>query len=87
MRVSYSDEADVLYITFSDPTSKLLYIEKENGDILRVDSSTGMISGVTIQLFKYRIQSGEKIEVPEVGLIPFNAVMVSLMESRFVKTH
>jgi uncharacterized protein YuzE len=87
MRISYSEEVDVLYVTFSDHTGKIQYIEKVNGDILRVDSSTGMVVGVTIQLFKYRMQSGEKIEVPEIGLIPFNAVMSSLMEARLVKAH
>jgi len=68
MRVTYSKDADVLYISFVPPTDRVASSENANGDILRIDTSTGMIIGVTVQLFLYRISIGEKIEVPEIGL-------------------
>ena len=63
MRVTYSKDADVLYISFVPPTDRVASSENANGDILRIDTSTGMIIGVTVQL-----SIGEKIEVPEIGL-------------------
>jgi uncharacterized protein YuzE len=88
MRISYSEDADVLYLTFSELRSgRATYIEKENGDILRVDPATGTVIGVTVQLFRYRLSRGEKIDIPEIGLIQFNQVMSSLLESRLIKAH
>jgi len=85
MRISYSKDADVLYLNFSEQRSGATYIEKENGDILRVDIATGKILGATIQLFMYRIRSGERIEIPEIGDITANKVLEELLESRLVK--
>jgi uncharacterized protein YuzE len=88
VRISYSEDADVLYLTFSEIRSgKAIYVEKENGDILRIDPATGMILGVTIQLFQYRLEHGEKIDVPEIGVIHFNQVITELLESRLAKAH
>lgn len=85
MRISYSKDADVLYLTFGEQGKYATYIEKENGDILRIDPRSGKVLGVTIQLFLYRLKSGEKIEIPEIGPVSFNHAMMSLVESRHVK--
>lgn len=85
MKISYSQDADVLYLNFSEQRSGATYIEKENGDILRVDVASGKILGVTIQLFMYRIRSGERIDIPEIGEVSFNEVLKELLESRLVK--
>ncbi len=85
MKISYSNDADVLYLTFSEQRSGATYIEKENGDILRVDVATGKLLGVTIQLFMYRVRNGERIDIPEVGNIPKNDVLCELLKSRLVK--
>jgi uncharacterized protein YuzE len=88
MRISYSEDADVLYLTFSDtPANKATYIEKENGDILRVNTETGEVVGLTVQLFLYRLNKGEKIDIPEIGVVPFNFKMKELLEARLVQTH
>ncbi len=83
MTVSY-DDADVLYIAFRKPSAEdeAVYVEKPSGDILRVDPDSGQILGVTIQLFQYRLKSGERIYIPEIGTIPFNAIMGALLEKR-----
>lgn len=67
MRITYSKEADMLYISFTPPAGRVASVENSNGDILRIDTSSGKIIGVTIQLFMYRVGTGEKIEVPEIG--------------------
>jgi uncharacterized protein YuzE len=67
MRITYSKEADVLYVSFISPTGRVASVENSNGDILRIDTSSGKIVGITIQLFMYRVGTGEKIEVPEIG--------------------
>lgn len=82
MRLSYDAGVDILYVSFGLPPSRVHYIEKETGDILRVDSETGRIVGVTIQFFLERISGGERIEIPEIGLVPFNAAMIALAERR-----
>jgi uncharacterized protein YuzE len=82
MKFSYDDDADVLYIKFADAPGRVTYIENENGDILRLNKATGEIVGVTIQLFMRRIKGGEAINIPEVGIIPFNSIVDSLLRSR-----
>jgi len=67
VRITYSKDADVLYLSFTPPTGRIASVENANGDILRIDTSSGTIIGVSIQLFMYRINAGEKIEVPEIG--------------------
>jgi uncharacterized protein YuzE len=82
MRITYSRDADVLYVSFSPPKGSVASVENSNGDILRIDKSSGEIIGVTIQLFMYRICKGEKIEVPEVDFSISNPTLSSFVESR-----
>ena len=74
MRVSYSEDSDVLYVTFQkafkgDGTT---YVENESGDIFRINPHTGEVWGITIPLFMYRMRKGESIEIPEIGLSPLS---------------
>jgi uncharacterized protein YuzE len=81
MTFSYDDDADVLYVTFEDYKGRATYIENTGGDILRVHPESGKILGVTIPFFLKRSAHGE-INVPEVGMVPFNTIMSSLIEER-----
>jgi uncharacterized protein YuzE len=87
MRITYSKDADVLYLSFTPATGKVATVENANGDLLRIDTTTGKIIGVTIQLFMYRIGTGEKIEIPEVGFTSDSPIGVAFVESIRVKTH
>jgi uncharacterized protein YuzE len=87
MRVTYSNDVDMLYISFTPPAGRVASVENGNGDLLRIDTSTGKIVGVTIQLFLYRTGNGEKIEVPEIGFSLGNLINVSEVEGIHVKTH
>ena len=87
MRVTYSNDADVLYISFIPPTGRVASSENANGDIIRIDTSTGMIVGVTIQLFLYRISTGEKIEIPEVGFSSSSLVAAIESDDMHVKAN
>jgi len=87
MRFTYSKDADILYISFTPSTGKVASVENANGDIMRIDTSTGKIVGVTIQLFMYRIGTGEKIEIPEVGFSSANLTGFSVEDLHHVKTH
>lgn len=87
MRVTYSKDVDMLYISFTTPTGRVSSVENENGDLLRIDISSGKIIGVNIQLFLYRISAGEKIEVPEVGFSLDHLINVSEVESVHVNTY
>jgi|GEM_PF-4462468 hypothetical protein len=72
MTLSYDKTADVLYVTFEQvPEKSYVYIENENGDILRLDKKSRKVVGVTLPFFTKRAKAG-KIIVPEVGLVPFN---------------
>ena len=66
MRITYNQEVDLLYISLVPPTGRVASVENENGDLLRIDTLTDKIIGVTIQLFMHRVKQGEKIEVPEI---------------------
>ncbi|MGP8174301.1 MAG: DUF2283 domain-containing protein [Terracidiphilus sp.] len=67
MRITYNQEVDVLYISLVPPTGRVASVENANGDLLRIDTLTDKIIGVTIQLFMHRVRLGEKIEVPEIN--------------------
>jgi len=62
-------------------------VENANGDILRIDTSSGTIIGVTIQLFMYRISTGEKIEVPEIGFSTSSPMGASIVENLQVRAN
>jgi len=81
MRITYSKDADMLSISFTAPSGKVATVENERGDFLRIDTSTGNIIGVQIQLFLYRIGQGEKIEIPEVGFSSESHIGVAFVES------
>jgi uncharacterized protein YuzE len=81
MTFSYDNDADVLYVTFEDYTGRATYLENSNGDILRVHPESGKIIGCTILFFMKRAENGN-ISIPEIGVIPFNAVMADLMRER-----
>jgi uncharacterized protein YuzE len=83
MRITYSAEVDMLYISLVPPTGKVATVENANGDLLRIDTLTDRIIGVNIQLFKYRTKKGERIEVPEIGY----SVSASLLKKLDAKAH
>jgi len=60
MRVTYSKDVDILYLSFTPPIGKVATVENKNGDLLRIDKETGKVVGVTIQLFLYRIDAGRR---------------------------
>ncbi len=79
MTLSYDREADVLYITFERlPNQSCVYVENENGDILRLNKHDGSIVGCTIPFFLKRSAKG-RLEIPEIGSVPFNELAKSLL--------
>jgi uncharacterized protein YuzE len=73
MTFSYDKGVDVMYVTFERlPNQEYIYVENENGDILRLDRTTKRVVGITIPFFSERLKDN-KLEVPEVGLVPFNS--------------
>jgi uncharacterized protein YuzE len=87
MRITYSKDVDMLYVSLTTPTGRVASVENENGDLLRIDTMSGKIIGVNIQLFLHRVGNGEKIEVPEIGFSLGNMINVSELENIHVKTH
>jgi uncharacterized protein YuzE len=87
MRITYSKEADVLFISFTPPMGRVASVENVNGDILRIDTLSGNIIGVTIQLFMYRIGAGEKIEIPEIGFSIPNPMATPTVENLHIKAN
>jgi hypothetical protein len=81
MRITYSKEMDMLSLSFTAPTGKVATVENANGDFLRIDTATGSIIGVQVQLFLYRVGHGEKIEIPEVGFSSDSHIGVAFVES------
>ena len=72
MTLSYDKDADVLYVTFERlPHQSYIYVENENGDVLRVDKKSKRVVGCTIPFFSKRTMK-QKVTVPEVGRVPFN---------------
>jgi uncharacterized protein YuzE len=79
LTLSYDNAADVLYVTFERlPVGSYLYVENENGDVLRVDKNTQHIVGCTIPFFAKRAALGPVI-IPEVGEVPFNDLAKNLV--------
>lgn len=81
MTFNYDDDADVLYVTFEEFEGKESYVENNNGDVLRLDPATGKIIGVTIPFFLRRSEMGT-IEIPEIGIVPFNTLARKLLDER-----
>jgi uncharacterized protein YuzE len=72
MTLSYDKDADVLYVTFEGlPHQSYIYVENENGDVLRVDKKSKRVVGCTIPFFSKRTMK-RKVTVPEVGRVPSN---------------
>jgi uncharacterized protein YuzE len=72
MTLSYDKEADVLYVTFEGlPNQSYVYVENENGDVLRLDKKSKRVVGCTIPFFSRRAMK-RRVTVPEVGRVPFN---------------
>ncbi len=72
MTISYDRLADTLYITFFQPLSRAEYLEVPGG-ILRIDGTTRQIAGITIPFFQEKAESGEQLQLPEIGNVPFNS--------------
>jgi uncharacterized protein YuzE len=81
MTFSYDDDADVLYVTFEPYEGRATYVENNNGDILRIHPENGKIVGCTILFFLKRAERGD-ISIPEIGMVPFNAMMNTLISER-----
>jgi hypothetical protein len=58
------------------------YAETERGDVLRFCADTNEIVGITILFFSERAGRGEKIEIPEVGVIAFSSAMKTLLSAK-----
>jgi uncharacterized protein YuzE len=81
MTFSYDKAADVLYVTFERlPSQSVIYVENENGDVLRLDRETRRVVGVTIPFFVKRAAQ-QKVNVPEVSWVPFNDLATELVSS------
>ena len=79
MTLSYDKEADVLYITFELlPQQSYVYVENESGDILRLNKRDGRVIGCTVPFFSKRAKDG-KLDIPEVGRVPFNDLARALL--------
>lgn len=79
MTFSYDKSADVLYITFEVvPPEKYVYTENEHGDLLKLDRVSHRVVGCTIPFFIARARKG-KIEIPEIGGVPFNRIAEELV--------
>jgi uncharacterized protein YuzE len=79
MTLSYDKAVDVLYITFEPaPPGSYLYVENDNGDVLRLDRNTRRVVGCTIMAFAQRCAKG-RLVIPEVGAVPFNEIADNLV--------
>jgi hypothetical protein len=81
MTLSYDQSADVLYVTFERlPQQNCIYVENEQGDVLRLDKYTKRVVGCTIPFFSERAAKG-KVTVPEIGEVPFNRYAEGLLSA------
>ncbi len=81
MSLSHDMSADVLYITFEAlPPDDYIYVENESGDVLRLDRLSHRIVGCTLPFFSKRASDG-KINVAEIGGIPFNQIAEELLHA------
>jgi uncharacterized protein YuzE len=79
MTLSYDKRADVLYVSFERLTGQpYVYVENENGDVLRLDKKSRRVVGCTIPFFSKRAMK-RKVTVPEVGRVPFNELAKELV--------
>jgi uncharacterized protein YuzE len=79
MTFSYDKAADILYLTFTEAQrGTYIYVENAMGDILRLDRSTKKVIGCTILAFGKRAAKG-RIDIPEIGPVPFNEVAEELL--------
>ncbi len=79
MKASYDKDADVLYITFEQlPAKQYIYVENENGDILRLNKKSKRVVGCTIPFFSKRATQ-KKLSIPEIGHVPFNELAKALL--------
>jgi hypothetical protein len=80
MTLSFDKNADVLYVTFEvTPPGSYIFVENEDGDVLKVDRSSRRIVGCTILSFAARTKAGKKIVIPEIGSVPFNDLVDELL--------
>ncbi len=78
MTISYDQIADVLYITFAKPNANVIYLEVDGG-ILRLDEETNKVIGITIPFFQEKIESGEQMDLPGVGMLAFSELSKGLV--------
>jgi uncharacterized protein YuzE len=81
MKISYDEQADVLYLRFEDVDAVCDYIEPTPGAVLRVNPATGRIVGCTIIAFQERLQKSGKIVVPEIASQPLPPQLRPLVAS------
>ncbi len=81
MKLAYDSDADVLYVTFDATTAPCSYVENRSGDILRINTETGKVVGCTIPFFLDRVQKDGEIQIPEIGLVPFNKQTLDLLHA------
>jgi uncharacterized protein YuzE len=87
MRIRYSKDVDMLYVSLVAPKGRVATVENSNGDLIRIDTVTGGIIGVNVQLFMYRIGKGESIEIPEVGFSSATGIGHAFVENIRVQAH
>jgi len=74
MTLSYDKHADVLYIAFEALSpDKYVFVENEQGDVLKLDRIDNHVVGCTIPFFLARLKKG-KIDIPEIGGGPLNEI-------------
>jgi uncharacterized protein YuzE len=80
MTLSYDKLADVLYITFETlPPNAYVFVENRDGDVLKVDRASNRVVGVTVLAFAARTKKGTRIDIPEIGAVPFNRIAEELL--------
>jgi len=67
MKISYSKRSDVLYIVLATTANPCTYVEIPGGIITRIDDVTERVVGITIYSFMDKVESGERLSIPELG--------------------
>jgi hypothetical protein len=57
-----------------------IVVENESGDILKLDRKNGRVIGCTVPFFMARLAKG-KLEIPEIGAVPFNEIAKELLRA------
>lgn len=79
MTLSYDKSADVLYVTFEAlPRDSYIFVENEQGDVLKLDRINNRVVGCTVPFFVARIKRGNLV-IPEIGAVPFNEIAGELV--------